>query len=106
MKQKVKEANPYYQSLYPGYLILYKLPLYYVAFGEFGVRLAKLSEVFSLKVFYEMPAVIIEAVIFQCRMKILEDMNISYKVIAYVDDTGMLSIPDVQRLVEEEEMDY
>lgn len=105
MKYKIEKANKYYHSLYSNDSIFYKLPQGYVAFGA---EVSKLSSLlgFQLRSLYGLDCIIVPACDFLDKTEILNLCGMAYRAISYFDENGVLSIPDVDRLIEEQEIDY
>lgn len=105
MKHRIEKANEYYRSQNPGAIIFYKLPLGYVTFGE-GVE--KVGSLLGIQphTIYDLSSVTIPHKDFLDKVEILGACGIGWKSISYFDDDGQLTIPDVDRLIEEQEIDY
>lgn len=105
MKQRIEDANKYYHGQYPEDAIFYKLPQGYMVFGVEAVRLGSLLGV-QLHTVYELPSILISASSFLDKTEILNMCGISYRAISYLEDDGILAIPDVKRIMEDKEFDY
>lgn len=105
MRHKIEKANEYYNSLYPNDVIFYKLPQGYMAFGTEVSKLSSLLGV-QLRSRYNLDCIIIPARDFMDNTEILNLCGMTYRAITYFDDSGELSIPDVDRIIEEQEFDY
>lgn len=105
MKHKIENANGYYQALYPHVTIFYKLQHGYVAFGAEAVKLSSLLGV-QLHTVYGLPSIEIPTHDFLDKTEVLNMCGMPYRAISYLDDDGYLTIPDVARLIEEQENDY
>ncbi|MDE6347066.1 MAG: hypothetical protein K2L55_10485 [Muribaculaceae bacterium] len=105
MKHKIEDANRYYRSFYPGVVIFYKLQRGYVAYGTGAVKLSSLLGI-QLHTVYGLPSIEIPTHDFLDKTEVLNMCGMSYRAISYLDDNGCLTIPDVHRLIEEQENDY
>ncbi len=105
MKHKIEKANKYYHSIYPNDFIFYKLSQGYVAFGAEVSKLSSLLGV-QLHSLYGLDCIIVTACDFLDKTEILNLCGMAYRAISYFDDRGNLNIPDVDRLIEEQEIDY
>lgn len=105
MKHRIKDANNYYRKLYPEDVIFYKLPAGYTVFGCEAVKLSHLLGIPFHDV-YGHPSITIPASEYFDKTEILNMCGKSFRAVSYFDDNGVLSIPDIQRLAEEEEIDY
>lgn len=105
MKHKIEKANKYYHSLYPNDVIFYKLPQGYIAFG---VEVSKISSLLGvpLQSLYSHACIILPSSDFLDKTEILNLCGITYRAVSYFDEDGKLNIPDVDRLIEEQEIDY
>ena len=105
MKQKIEKANKYYHSLYPNDVIFYKLSQGYVAFGT---EVRKLSSLLGVqpRPLYENVCIIVPTCDFLEKAEILNLCGMAYRTISYLDEIGNLSIPNTDRLIEEQEIDY
>lgn len=105
MKNQIEKANQYYQSLYPGELMFYKLASGYCAFGEELSKVASLLGVHTQEM-YGLPCVQLPHDGFLDTTEILHQCGVSFRAVTYFGDDGKYAIPDVERLMEEQEIDY
>ncbi len=105
MKHKIERANEYFKSQYPNEVIFYKLPLGYMAFGAEVSKLSSLLGV-SPRTLYDLPCISLPVSDFLEKIEILGLCGVTYRTISYFDDNGNLTIPDVDKLIEEQEYDY
>lgn len=105
MKHKILKANLYYRENVPGSIVFYKLSDGYTAFGA---DMDKISHLVGVPVVskYELPAITLPHQDFFDRVEILGQCNIPYQSIIYRNEMGELDVPDIEKLMEDQENDY
>lgn len=105
MKHKIQKANLYYRDKVPGSIVFYKLSDGYTAFNT---DMDKISHLVGAPVIikYELPAITLPHQDFFDRVEILGQCGIPYQSIIYRNDAGELDVPDIEKLKEEQEIDY
>lgn len=105
MKHRIEKANEYYHSQNPGAIIFYKLPQGYVTFGEDVTKVGSLLGI-QPHTSFGLPSVTVPLNDFLDRAEILGSCGMEWQSISYFGDDGKLTIPDINRLIEEQEIDY
>ena len=105
MRNKIEKAIEYYYLCYPNEVIFYKLPQGYVAFGAEVAKLGSLLGVQQSSL-YGLDCIIVSMDDFLEKTEILNVCGMTYRALSYFDEDGVLGIPDVNRLIEEKEIDY
>lgn len=105
MKNRIEKANEYYHSQNPGAIIFYKLPQGYVTFGEDATKVGNLLGTQPYTSF-GLPSVTMTSSDFFDRAEIIGSCGMKWRSISYFGGDGELTVPDINRLIEEQEIDY
>lgn len=105
MKHIIEKANHYYSLNNEGCTIFYKLQQEYVAFGD---NIAKIGYLMGIRPrFYSgVPCIALSHADYIEKSEILSLCSVNYKAVIYCDDDGELCIPDIERIIYEQEIDY
>lgn len=101
MTDRQIEVHNFYKKLHPEALILYNLPSRYVVLGE---DVQKASESLSqIQVVNPDVAIIPESI---SLVAALGRAGHKIRIIRYRNDSGSLAFPDIQRIIDEQAIDY
>lgn len=105
MKEQILKANEHYRKEHQNAIIFYELRDGYVAFGDEASKISSLVQI-KPTTMYGLDCVVVPHSGFLDSVEILSCCGIEYCATIYLNDENELTVPDIERILMEQEFDY